>query len=351
VTAEEKLVRDCVIQAIVEFESNLTSARTLRRFAAETPGLFASVAIGLLLRDENSSGHRYLAMLLLKTPALFNQLTNPWQYTRCQAVTLARQLMHVDPSLDLRLAKQLPGREGVIFWDTLQGQSAERALEILDEISIGRRVIPVVSHLTRHPDRVVSSKATLFIGKRLQNLSWAKRMMAESPDARVRANAIESVWGVDSADIVELYWQCTNDRHNRVVGNAIVGLHLAGVEAVEEIVKRYAHDYKPEFRMTSAWAMGKIGDPKFIPDLAPLVKDQNATVRSAALRALQTIRVQEKRLEAAAAALEIAVEIEVEEAVLDAPGVEPELEREEEIVEQAVPWIEMRLDGSYGKRK
>ena len=344
VTGDEKLVRDCVVQAVDEFETNLMGARTLRRFAAETPGLFASVAISLLLSGEDSAGHRYLAMLLLKNPVLFTQLSNPWQYTRAQAVTLAKQLMHADPSLDLRLARQLPGREGVIYWDTLQGAAAERALDILDEISTGRRVIPILSHLTRYPDRVISSKATLFIGRRLQNLAWAKRMMGESPDPRVRANAIESVWGVDSADIIDLFWQCTQDRHNRVVGNAIVGLHLAGVETVEDVVKRFAHDYQPEFRVTSAWAMGKIGDPKFIPDLAPLVKDENATVRSAALRALQTIRRNEKRHEPP-----------LEPVLATAPPLPepaPEPQPEPEIEESVVPWIDVRLDGRrFASRK
>ena len=298
-STEEELVKDCVARTVTEFETNPAAGRTLRRFADEMPGVFTEAAIALLLKEKDSPGCRYLCTLLLKNPDLFNQLSNPRQYTRQQAVILGRHLLKADPSLDLRLAKQLPGRESVDQWDTLQGSAAERALDILDEISPGRRLVPVVSHLTRHPDRLISSKAALFVGKRLQNLAWATRMIAESPDARVRANAIESVWGVDTPEIVELFWRCVNDRNNRLVGNAIVGLRLAGVTAVDDVIKRYARDYKPEFRMTSAWAMGKIGDAVFIPELSPLVKDENPGVRSAALRALQNIRKHEKRIEKA----------------------------------------------------
>jgi hypothetical protein len=293
VTAEEKMVRDCLLRSVSEYTTNVLSARIMRRFATETPGLFAPVAVGMLLNATDAPGYRYLAMLLVRQPGLFKQLSNPWIFTRAQAVLLSRRLMAVDPSLDIRFARQLPARNGVTP-DTLTGQYAERALDILDDVSPGRRVVPILNHLTRYPDHKISSKATLLIGKRVQNVAFAKRLLEEGTDPRVRANAIEAVWGNDSPSVQKLFWDCVEDRHNRVVGNAMVGLFLAGEQEVPDLVKRFAHDYKAEFRMTSAWTMGRTGDTEFIPMLSPLITDDHPGVRTAALRSLQTIRQVEK---------------------------------------------------------
>ncbi|MDQ6675709.1 MAG: HEAT repeat domain-containing protein [Acidobacteriota bacterium] len=291
--AEEKLVKECLERAIAEFQTNPLSPRIMRRFAADAPGVFAPVAVSMLLTANETAGFRYLAMLLVKQPTLFRQLSNPVLFTRPQAVILSRRLMSVDPSLDVRFARQLPARNGSTN-DTLAGQAAERALDILDEISLGKRMVPILSHLSRHPDFKISSKATLLIGKRVQNVAFAKRLMAESEDPRVRANAVEAVWGNRSPSIQELFWDCVEDKHNRVVGNAIVGLYLAGEERATEVVCRFAHDHKAEFRMTSAWTMGRMGNSDFIPTLSPLIKDDHPGVRSAALRSLQNIRQVEK---------------------------------------------------------
>lgn len=241
--------------------------------------------------------------------------------------------MSVDPSLDVRFARQLPARNGSTD-DTVEGQAAERALDILDEISPGKRIVPILSHLTRHPDHKISSKATLLIGKRVQNVAFAKRLMVEETDPRIRANAIEAVWGNDSPPVQELFWECVDDRHNRVVGNAMVGLYLAGEEKVTGVVTRFAHDYKAEFRMTSAWTMGRMGNADFVPTLSPLIKDQHPGVRSAALRSLQNIRQVEKMRRPSET--DLAAELPTNEAVATCPQLElPAVN------------VEVRLDGSH----
>ena len=330
-TAEEKLVKDCLERAIAEFQDNPLSPKIMRRFATDAPAIFAPVAVSMLLKAVQTPGFRYMAMLLVKQPTLFKQLSNPWLFTREQAVVLSRRLMSVDPSLDVRFARQLPARNGVTD-DTIEGQAAERALDILDEISLGKRIVPILSHLTRHPDHKISSKATLMVGKRVQNLAFAKRVIDEGTDPRIRANAIEAVWGDDSPPVQELFWNCLEDRHNRVVGNAIVGLYLAGEEKVDGVVLRFARDYKAEFRMTSAWTMGRMGNAEYLPSLTPLIKDDHPGVRSAALRSLQNIRHIEKSRRPSETNLE--AELPTESAI-DAPP-KPDL------VEVGV---ELRLDG------
>jgi hypothetical protein len=199
----------------------------------------------------------------------------------------------VDSALDMRFARQLHARNGNVE-DTLEGSMAERALDILDEISPRNRLVPVLSHLTRNSNPKIASKATLIIGKRVSGVAFTIRLMAEETNPRVRANALEAVWGHDSAPVKKLFWKHVDDSYHRVAGNAIVGLYLAGEEKANSVVTRLALDLRQEFRMMAAWTMGRMGSPDFIPTLTPLLKDQDPAVRRAALRSLQNIRNIEK---------------------------------------------------------
>lgn len=82
------------------------------------------------------------------------------------------------------------------------GEAVVRLLGVLDRISPGRRVIMSLLHLLRDAHPAAASKAALFLGKRLQNPAWVGRQMA-SRDPRVRANIIESVWGVNNSNVRE----------------------------------------------------------------------------------------------------------------------------------------------------
>ena len=295
-TTDDTQVASVLKRAVLEFDTNRVGVLVIRKLASDAPELFAALSTELLMTASDTPGYRFLAIQLVKQPSAVDRLTDHWRFTASQAIQLARKLLKVDPTLDVRLARRLPGRNGSAVSDTLKGAAAERALDILDEISEGRRVVPLLNHLIDHPDKKISSKAALLIGRRVQNIAWAARVIAEGEDPRTRANAIESIWGGSSAGAVDLFHASLNDSDNRVVGNAIVGLHLAGDPEVSNVVIKFAEDFKPEFRMTAAWAMGRVGDPIFVPLLTPLIKDSHPGVRRAALKALHGIRQIERKL-------------------------------------------------------
>jgi hypothetical protein len=196
--------------------------------------------------------------------------------------------MEVDPSSDMKFAKKLPSRKGHSP-GTLDGVHSARALDILDETSSGRRLLPILGHLSDSDDPKIASKATLFVGRRVKNPAWAQKQL-ERGDERVRASAVESLWGLNTQEAIQLLEECTQDRHNRVIGNALVGLHIAGKESAREALIAISRDSKPGLRATAAWAMGKLAIPDFIPRLTEMVHDENLDVRSRALKSLICIR-------------------------------------------------------------
>jgi HEAT repeat protein len=217
-------------------------------------------------------------------------------------------------------------------------------LDILDEISPGRRLLPVLSHLVSGDDRKLSSRAALFIGRRVQSAEWAAKQLLHG-DERVRASAIQSIWGLRSPTAVSLMEGAIDDPNNRVAGNAVLGLHIAEAQGVAEIVLNMARKAGPHFRSTAAWIMGRIANPEFAPELNRLLKDESSMVRSTALRALIEFRCYETKLQASMA--ERAAQLSEEEAAEQAKATEAEILEPEKVPEFVPVPIEVRLDGKH----
>jgi hypothetical protein len=287
VKTEQNQIGEILRRATRDFERNGLSRGVIGKFEREAPDVLLAEGLLVLLEADESAGYRFLAITLARLPGVFQKLCDRWHLNRQQAIAVAKRLHRVDLNFDTRMSTLLPDRDNRFKPFALEGDYAERALEILDEISPGRRIVPIMRHLTEHPDSKIASKAGLLIGKRLQNLSWARRVVTESADPRLRANAIECFWGMNTTAVIDLFHHCLQDEDNRVVGNAIIGLHEAGDPEAREMVIRIATEKDPEFRMTAAWTIGRMGDSSFLSILSPLAKDRHPEVRRAALKSLR----------------------------------------------------------------
>ena len=111
-------------------------------------------------------------------------------------------------------------------------------------------------------------------------------------DPRIRANAVEGLWGIDDAESRSLLRIVAKDENNRVVGNALLGLYRSGdCEAITALVKM-ADGVPPNFRATAAWAMGESGDPRFRDALRVLAGADDAGVRKRAAASLQALEAE-----------------------------------------------------------
>ncbi len=104
-------------------------------------------------------------------------------------------------------------------------------------------------------------------------LAWGKaariarmgEQWLEDPDARVRANAVESLWGRSDEEAGEIFRQKLGDAHQRVAANAAVGLYLAGESMAVRALWKMATEGDAARRAAAAWAMGRTGDARFLP--------------------------------------------------------------------------------------
>jgi hypothetical protein len=319
--------------AVASFESTPEQARSLRRMAKDEPEAFFRCAARFLDSAERTPGHRFVALLAIREEGVLERITDAGKFSLASAVRLFRHLLGADPTFDFRLARMLPGRRDAAHERVLRGGQAERAIDILDQTSPGPRLVPVLGHLTGGEDARIAAKAALFIGRRMNNAVWTAKQL-DREDHRVRANALEATWGASADATIRILEEATHDGNNRVAGNALIGLYLAGYPGAAARALEMSMAEEPGRRASVAWAMGKMGERAFVDRLAQMLRDPAPAVRGTAIRSLAEIRKEESK-RVAEAALSAPVE------PIPVPG-KPE---EKETVE-LLPF-NLKLDGSY----
>jgi hypothetical protein len=268
------------------FRSPEDMAREIRALLALDKEQFYFDALRVLRTSDVSPGARYLTALMLDRGLLARALCEP-ALAEPRVLGIMQVLLEERPESDLTLTKALVehshgkqpsgGRNPLL-----------RVLNLLEPLANATRIAPRLLPLLRHKDPQLRSKVVGIIGRGGRNTQWVARQMAD-PDPRIRANAIEALWGLDDQESRDLLKAAMQDPHNRVVGNALVGLYHAGdCTSITELLKM-AHEGTPPFRSTAAWAMGETGDPRFEDALKALTGGNSSPVRIQAAAALKQV--------------------------------------------------------------
>jgi HEAT repeats len=196
----------------------------------------------------------------------------------------ARRAIHVMRTSDARFASKLSRA----MEETTAAGSLVRALTLLEDIEDYSPFYPRLCTLTWHPDNFIRSKAVLALCRMRPNRSLIDRQL-ESPDARVRANAVEALWHAAPGSATRVFQEALADDHHRVVVNALVGLYYHKDESYYDKMVALAAHPEPRFRAALAWALGRIPEPRLIPLLQTLTQDSSHEVRSRAASSLARI--------------------------------------------------------------
>jgi hypothetical protein len=237
----------------------------------------------------SSRGVQFAVGLLVAAELILDTLCDP-SLNPEEAVALARIALQVDPAIDVTLAKKLA--DGAARGEPIK--HAGRLMDVLGEISSGNRITSSLMRLWRSPDPQMRSKAVLLIGRSSGGVHWAQSRLSET-DPRLRANALESLWGVDTAEAKAVLRAAASDGNNRVAGNAVFALYAMGdTGAITDLIKMAASD-SPLFRSSAAWAMGETGDPRFSETLGRMMGESNSFVRKRAFADLARLKAAAKK--------------------------------------------------------
>jgi hypothetical protein len=272
-----------------------TAPEMLQGLAEKDPCLFFTAGIARLGLEGGPPGHRRRSLRLFDAPAFLLELIRAYHFSDAELKEFCAKYVREDSLLDVKLARLMPGRRSDCYH--LETSSILRILDVLDEISPGPRLLMIIGHLTGYAEQRVASKAALLVGRRLQNHEWVERHLS-SADPRIRANVVETLWGVNSALAARTLRKCLQDENNRVQGNAIIGLHILGDQNVNGHIRQLTKDLRPVYRQTAAWVIGRVQDPEFTPLLEGLLVDADERVRQSAENALERLRAAKPALSA-----------------------------------------------------
>jgi hypothetical protein len=290
-TEPEQTVREKLLHLVRTRTKSEDVTTAVGPLAAGFPGAFFVAALSLLGSTTDPAVRRSIFDAVADRPEFWSELLAAGRFSRPELLEVGRYLMTIEGLMDVRLVRLFPGRS--MRDSKLSPEAVLRGLDLLDQLSPGSRLILLVNHLTQHADQRIASKATILVGRRLRNQDWVSQHL-DCADGRVRASTVEGLWGVQSPSARRELWACLRDKNNRVVGNALIGLHRLGEPRVNEFVKGMIEDERPPFRWTAAWAMGQIGADEFVEYLDRALQDKEPHVRRAAERALDAIRLRQR---------------------------------------------------------
>jgi hypothetical protein len=269
------------------FEADASASRKqIRDLLDNDREIFYGTSIEILKTSGDSRGAQYLVALMVANGMLLEALCNP-QLSRDEALSLGRAARRVDPMIEVSLARSLA--DSAVGNGAVQVADPARLMEILCEIADAGRIMPSLMRLMRHPNPYLRSKAVKMIGRGSRSAKWVMGRLSEA-DPRVRANAIESLWGVDTPEARALLNFAASDANNRVVGNALLGLYYLGeASMLADVVKLAGHE-SALFRSSAAWVMGETGDSRFAEALRHLISEPDPIVRKRAFAALAQLK-------------------------------------------------------------
>ena len=259
--------------------------KQIRQLLNENPQAFVSAAIEVMKNQLDTRGAQFVAGLLVSSGLILPALCEP-SLTHEQALAMARIAMRADSTKEVVLGRASADRV-----------ASSRVIRVLEGKSGEKDHLSLLLRLLRQPNPYLRSKAVLMIARGTRNVNWVRKTLADA-DPRIRANAVEAIWGLDTPEARELLGSLRGDPNNRVAGNALLGLYRLGDAAIIPEIVHMAEHETPAFRSTASWVMGAAGHPRFAGELSRMLKDPHPVPRKAALAALGRIRHAVKQAQA-----------------------------------------------------
>jgi HEAT repeat protein len=262
------------------------SAREIRALAEQNKEQFYFHSFPIMRRFDGSQASGFLAIVLMEKGLLMSLLSEPGLPEQ-RIGEIVEAILKQDPALDVVLARnvveiaqqkqQTGGRNPML-----------RILNQLERLADPKRLAPRLLPLLHNSDPRMRSKAIGIIGRCGKNPNWVARHLTD-PDARVRANALEALWGVVDEDSRAILKDALRDSSSRVVGNAFLELYRQGDPTSLAGLIGMASRACRQFRSSAAWAMGESRDVRFRPTLVSLAASDDSGLRRRASQSIAQV--------------------------------------------------------------
>jgi HEAT repeat protein len=260
--------------ALADFTANPVGSAAIFKSMQNANGeVFAGAATLLLGLADPSPGVTAIARLAGKDPRVIDLLLLKNQLPLASARLAVRHLTDAEPLFGLQMIRKVLQAFGE--GPSIPAPTAMRLLQILDQASDCSRLTPYLIQLLRHPSQHVRSKSVVLLGRGNHNMSRTREFLT-SPEARVRANAVESLWGLEEAGVVKLLQEFSGDSHHRVAVNALVGLSRLGDMNASARLVSLASSEDRAVRAAAAWGLGQVSRPEMAAEFTTVLETLTA---------------------------------------------------------------------------
>jgi hypothetical protein len=286
--------------SIAEFEKSFhENARAAReqliQFKKADQAAFLRQAIEFLEAGNSNSYSQTVSQLVRENSSNLTQMLQTADLLNLeQAARLLRVSSKNDPAFQTDLIASVK-LEIDLNGAGVSRKDLTRLLELLARSVETERLGAMLAKLCDHPDERIRSKVAVLAGSMVrQNPAFAS--LLKDVDPRVRANAVEALWGKRDEESVELFREAGREAHPRIAANGLYGLYLAGdITCIPNILK-LARDGELTRKLAGAWLIGKTSDARFHIIVRESLAVSTGPLRFALLKAGRKIKQRQEQL-------------------------------------------------------
>jgi len=224
-------------------------------------------------------------LVWLKSSKYFELLIDSQFLGLEEARRAAEALRAEDPRFFLNFSRLAV--EGTLNQD--QHASLTRALALLEGLTDYSVLFPWLRALAGSSDERIRSQSVKALCKLRANSPLILRQL-KAEDGRVRANAIEALWHVQTPEAAAIFQEALADGHHRVVVNALIGLYRQHDPSAVGTLLAYAGHSSELYRIAVIWAIGHLEEMQGVPVLKKLAaQDDSELVRQKASKVLEAL--------------------------------------------------------------
>ena len=264
-----------------DFEDNPTRAGRELRSAFRTDGsAFLAALLNETVFAGNDRGFRFAIDLLVSSDMVIPAIATPSSTTFVQALRLTRYMLETDGNFLNTLLTALMTRQ-----DLADPACTVRVLDLVSECATHLANWRSLVRIHSDGDAEIKARCAALLARyRFRDEAGIERFRRSDP--RIRANIIQTLWGVSQDEANAILEVAVQDEDNRVAGNACLALYNSGDTRALVHLAEMLGDPEPRKRITAAWVIGQCRDGRFASRLLEALRGDLPALRKRSITSL-----------------------------------------------------------------
>jgi hypothetical protein len=263
------------------FEDNPVRAGRELRSALRTDGsAFLAALLNETVFAGNDRGFRFAIDLLVSSDMVIPAIATPSSTTFVQALRLTRYMLEADGNFLNTLLTALMTRQ-----DLADPACTVRVLDLVSECATHLANWRSLIRIHSEGDAEIKARCAALLARyRFRDEAGIERFRRSDP--RIRANIIQTLWGVSQDQANAILEVAVQDEDNRVAGNACLALYNSGDTRALVHLAEMLSSPEPKKRITAAWVIGQCRDGRFAGRLLEALRGDLPALRKRSITSL-----------------------------------------------------------------